>query len=120
MISAKEGRKHTGFLRWLGASKEEFTLDTLGQCIMPTQVMTGEANHKDNSIAPNHPDSNKVPSGHQLQEAEGAEASEEDTEISLRPLFCLFCGEDKGHTTRTCQVTIQKQKEIVEAEARQN
>jgi hypothetical protein len=35
-------------------------------------------------------------------------------------LFCLFCGEDKGHTTRTCQVTIQKQKEIVEAEARQN
>jgi hypothetical protein len=35
-----------------------------------------------------------------------------------RRLFCLFCGEDKGHTTRTCQVTIQKQKEIVEAEAR--
>jgi hypothetical protein len=23
-----------------------------------------------------------------------------------RKLFCLFCGEDKGHTTRTCQVTI--------------
>jgi hypothetical protein len=21
-------------------------------------------------------------------------------------LYCLFCGEDKGHTTRTCQVTI--------------
>jgi hypothetical protein len=35
-------------------------------------------------------------------------------------LFCLFYGEDKGHTTRTCQVTIQKQKEIAEAEARQN
>jgi hypothetical protein len=35
-------------------------------------------------------------------------------------LFCLFCGEDKGHTTRTCQVTIQKQKEIAEAEAWQN
>jgi hypothetical protein len=35
-------------------------------------------------------------------------------------LFCLFCGEDKGHTTRTCQVTIQKQKGIAEAEARQN
>ena len=34
--------------------------------------------------------------------------------------FCLFCGEDKGHTTRTCQVTIQKQKEIVEAETWQN
>jgi hypothetical protein len=37
-----------------------------------------------------------------------------------RRLFCLFCGEDKGHITRTCQVTIQKQKEIAEAEARQN
>jgi hypothetical protein len=37
-----------------------------------------------------------------------------------RKLFCLFCGEDKGHTTRTCQVMIQKQKEIAEAEARQN
>jgi hypothetical protein len=37
-----------------------------------------------------------------------------------RRLFCLFCGEDKGHTTRTCQATIQEQKEIAEAEARQN
>jgi hypothetical protein len=35
-----------------------------------------------------------------------------------RRLFCLFCGEDKGHTIRACQVTIQKQKEIAEAEAR--
>jgi hypothetical protein len=37
-----------------------------------------------------------------------------------RRLFCLFCGEDKAHTIRTCQVTIQKQKEIAEAEARHN
>jgi hypothetical protein len=37
-----------------------------------------------------------------------------------RRLFCLFCGEDKGHTTRTCQVTIQKQKETAEAKAWQN
>jgi hypothetical protein len=35
-------------------------------------------------------------------------------------LYCLFCGEDNGHTTRTCQVTIQKQKQIAEAKARQN
>jgi hypothetical protein len=27
-----------------------------------------------------------------------------------RRLYCLFYGKDKGHTTRTCQVTIQKQK----------
>jgi hypothetical protein len=37
-----------------------------------------------------------------------------------RKIYCLFCGENKGHTTRTCQITIQKQKEIAEAEARQN
>jgi hypothetical protein len=37
-----------------------------------------------------------------------------------RRLFCLFCGEVKGHKTRTCQVTIQKQKQIAEAEVRQN
>jgi hypothetical protein len=37
-----------------------------------------------------------------------------------RKLYCLFCGEDKGHTTRTCHVTIHKQKEIAEAEARQS
>jgi hypothetical protein len=37
-----------------------------------------------------------------------------------RKIYCLFCGEDKGHTTRMCQITIQKQKEIVEAEVRQS
>jgi hypothetical protein len=37
-----------------------------------------------------------------------------------RKIYCLLCGEDKGHTTRMCQITIQKQKEIAEAEARQN
>jgi hypothetical protein len=34
--------------------------------------------------------------------------------------YCLFCGEDKGHTTRMCHVTIQKQKEIAETAAQQN
>jgi hypothetical protein len=37
-----------------------------------------------------------------------------------RKLYYLFCGEDKGHTTRTCQVTIQKQKEIAKVETRQS
>jgi hypothetical protein len=37
-----------------------------------------------------------------------------------RKLYCLFYGEDKGHTARTCQVTIEKQKEIAKAKARQN
>jgi hypothetical protein len=37
-----------------------------------------------------------------------------------RKIYCLFFGEDKGHTTRMFQITIQKQKEIAEVEARQN
>jgi hypothetical protein len=37
-----------------------------------------------------------------------------------RKIYCLFCGEDKGHNTRTCQITIQKQKEIAKAEAQKN
>jgi hypothetical protein len=37
-----------------------------------------------------------------------------------RKIYCLFCGEDKGHTTRMCHVTIQKQEEIAEVKARQN
>jgi hypothetical protein len=37
-----------------------------------------------------------------------------------RKIYCLFYGEDKGHNTRTCQITIQKQKEIAEAKARQS
>jgi hypothetical protein len=35
-------------------------------------------------------------------------------------MYCLFCGEDKIHTTRMCQITILKQKEIAEAEAQKN
>jgi hypothetical protein len=58
-----------------------------GQSIVPTQVMIGEAKHKGNSIPPNHQGRNKVPSGHQLQEAEGTEASEEDMEISPGDYF---------------------------------
>jgi hypothetical protein len=37
-----------------------------------------------------------------------------------RKIYCLFCGEDKGHTNRMCHVTIQKQKEIAEAAAQQS
>jgi hypothetical protein len=37
-----------------------------------------------------------------------------------RKIYCLFCGEENGHIIRTCQITIQKQKEIAEAEAQKN
>jgi hypothetical protein len=46
MISAKEGRKLIGFLRWPGASKEDFTPDTSDQSIMPIQVTIEEVNPK--------------------------------------------------------------------------
>jgi hypothetical protein len=32
-------------------------------------------------------------------------------------IFCLFCGENKGHTTRTFHHTIRKQKEIASVTA---
>jgi hypothetical protein len=79
MISGKEGKKLTDTLRWSGASEEDSTLGMLGQSIMPAQVMIGEANPKGNITTPNRRGRNKVPLGHQLQEAEGAEALEEDT-----------------------------------------
>jgi hypothetical protein len=52
MTSAKEGRKHTGFPRWPGASKEEFTPGTSDQSITPTQVMKGEATPKTTTQLP--------------------------------------------------------------------
>jgi hypothetical protein len=97
MISGKEGKKLIDTLRWSGASEEDSTLGMSGQSIMPAQVMIGEANPKENNTSPNHQDRNKVPSGHQLQEAEGAEASEEDTEIS--PGDCFACSAAKTKAT---------------------
>jgi hypothetical protein len=78
-------------------------------------MMTKETSFRGHNIAHSLQDSSKAPSGHQLQGAEAAGASEEDMGISPKKIYCLFCGEDKGHTTRTCQITIQKQKEIAEA-----
>jgi hypothetical protein len=48
----------------------------------PAQATIGEIIPKGNNIALNHQGHNKVLSGHQLQEADGAEASEEDMVIS--------------------------------------
>jgi hypothetical protein len=87
MISVKEGRKHTSFLRLLGALEEEFTPGTSGRSIIPTQVMIEAVNLKGNNIAPSHQGHNKAPLGHQPQEAEVTEALEEDTEISPEDCF---------------------------------
>jgi hypothetical protein len=91
MISGKEGKKLTDTLRWPGASEEDSNLGKSGQSIMVAQVMIGEANPKGNSIAPNHQGRNEVLSGHQLQEAEGA-----DMEISLGDCFACSAAKTKA------------------------
>jgi hypothetical protein len=96
MIFGKEGKKLTDTLKWPGALEEGSTLGMSGQSIMPTQVMIREAKPKGNNIAPNHQGHNKVPSGHQLQEAKGAEASEEDMEISLGDCFVYSAAKTKA------------------------
>jgi hypothetical protein len=120
MTFGKKGKKPTDTLKWLGASEGDSTPGMSGQSIMLAQVMTRETKPKDSSTTPDHQGHNKVPSDHQLQEAEGDKNFRGRYGDQPRKLFCLLCGEDKGHTTRTCQVTIQKQKEIAKAEARQN
>jgi cytochrome c5 len=97
MIFAKEGKKHTGFLRWPGASEEKFTPGTSGQSTIPTRVMTKEVNLKGSNTASSLQGHNKAPSGHQPQEAEAAEASEEGMEIS--PEDCFACSAAKIKAT---------------------
>jgi hypothetical protein len=83
MISAKEGKKHTCFLRWLGASEEEFTPGMSRRSIIPTQVITEEVNLKGSNTAPSLQGHNKAPLGHQSQDVEVVETSKEDIEISV-------------------------------------
>jgi hypothetical protein len=82
--------------------------------------MTEEVNLKGSNTTPSLQGHNKAPSGHQPQGGRGGRGFRERYGDQPRRLYCLFCGEDKGHTTRTCQITIQKQKEIAEAETWQN
>jgi hypothetical protein len=87
----------------------------LDRFILP-RMMTGEASSRGRNIPPRLRGNNRVILGLQLQGAEVPGASEEDGDQPWK-IYCLFCGEDKGHTTRMCHVTIQKQKEIAEAAA---
>jgi hypothetical protein len=65
------------------ASEEDSTLGMSGRSIIPVQATTGEIILKGITTAPNHQGHNKAPLDHQLQEAEGGEASEEGMVISL-------------------------------------
>jgi hypothetical protein len=58
--------------------------------------MIEEVNLKGNNTAPSHQGHNKAPSCHQPQEAEGAEASKEDTEISPEHYFAYSAVKTKA------------------------
>jgi hypothetical protein len=82
MISAKEGRKLIGFLRWLGASEDESTLGMSDQSTTLVRMMTEEDSFRSHNKAHSLQGSSRALSGHQLQGAEVAGASEEDMVIS--------------------------------------
>lgn len=46
-------------------------------------------------------------------EREGHSSGGRHSQISQkRTLYCVFCGEDNGHSTKYCTITIQKQREL--------
>jgi hypothetical protein len=89
MVFGKEGKKPSDTLSWPRASEEDSTLGMSGRFIILVQMTTWGIIPKRYNTALNHQGRNKVLLGHQLQEAEGAEASEEDMEIS--PGNCFVC-----------------------------
>jgi hypothetical protein len=98
-----------------------------GRSTAPARAMTREANPRGHSTPHNLQGNNKAPSGQQQSSfrppaprGRGARGFRGRFGDQPRKIYCLFCGEDKGHTTRMRRITIQKQKEIAEAEARQN
>jgi hypothetical protein len=64
------------------ASEGESTLGMLDQSTTPVRMMTKEASFRGHSTPHSLRDSSKAPSGHQLQGAEAAGASEEDMGIN--------------------------------------
>jgi hypothetical protein len=83
-ISAKEGRKHTGFLKWLGATEEGFILGMPGQSIIPMPTMKGPTMLRAVIIAHSLRACSKLLTDRQLREVEEEEASvEEGLVISL-------------------------------------
>jgi hypothetical protein len=98
MIFGKEGKKLTDTLRWPGASEEDSTLGMSDRSIIPVQATTGGTIPKRSNTARSHQGCNKILSGHQLQGAEGEEASEEDLEISLGNCFIYSTEKIRGIT----------------------
>jgi hypothetical protein len=70
------------FLRWLGDSEEDSTPGTSEQSTIPIQTIIGPITLRTASATHTLRECNKLPTGHQTQEAEGGEALEEGMVIS--------------------------------------
>jgi hypothetical protein len=80
-------------------------------------MTTGEVSNRGHSIPPRLRGSYPWPPAPRGRGARGFGGRFGD---QPRKIYCLFCGEDKGHTNRMCHVTIQKQKEIAEVAVQQS
>jgi hypothetical protein len=78
MIFAKEGRKHTCFLNWPGASEEDFIPGMSGQFITPMPTMKGPIMLRAAIIAHSLRACSRLVTDHQLQGAEEEEALVEE------------------------------------------
>jgi hypothetical protein len=87
------------------------------QSIAPLRMMTKEARPQHTSQSSRQQQSSFRPPAPRGRGARGFGGRYGD---QPRKIYCLFYDKDKGHTTRMCQITILKQKEIAKAEARQN
>jgi hypothetical protein len=90
MISAKEGRKHTDFLKWPGASEEGFIPGMSEQSITPMPTMKGPTILRAAIIAHSLRACTKLLTDHQLREAEEEEASVEEG-LAINPGSCTAC-----------------------------
>jgi hypothetical protein len=120
MTSAKEGKKLIDFLRCLGASEEESTLGMSDQSTSVVRTMTKEASFRGHNTAHSLQDSSKAPSGHQLQGAEAAGASEEDMGISPGKSIAYSVVSTRATLQERVRSPFRSKKEIAETEARQN
>jgi hypothetical protein len=118
MTFDREGRKLTGSPKCPGASEGESTLGTSDQFI-PLRMTTGEVSNRGRNIPLRLRAATELSSA-PSSKGRGTRGFGGRFGNHPRKIYCLFCGEDKGHTTRMCHVTIQKQKEIAEAAAQQS
>jgi hypothetical protein len=68
----------------------------LGQSIILVQAKTWEIKLKGISTSLNHQEHKKAPSGHQHQEVEEGEASEEDSACNQEGCFAYFVEKRRG------------------------